>query len=72
LAVGDALSEEPVEPPLHVRVVIQTDRQFTVEDNGPGLPVEPVSEGREPAVTEMLTELFCGHGLPRGGITLPP
>ena len=49
MAVGDALSEEPVEPPLHVRVVIQTDRQFTVEDNGPGLPVEPVSEGREPA-----------------------
>jgi DNA gyrase/topoisomerase IV subunit B len=66
LAVGDALSEEPISPPLHVRVVIQTGWQFTVEDNGPGLPVEPVGEGREPAVTEMLSGLFCGHGLPRG------
>jgi DNA gyrase/topoisomerase IV subunit B len=65
LAVGDALSEEPVEPPLHVRVIIETDRQFTVEDNGPGLPVEPVAEGRGPAAAEMLTGLPCGR-YPRG------
>lgn len=65
LAVADALSEQQAEPPLHVRVVIETERQFRIADNGPGLPVEPVAEGREPAVTEMLTCLFVGR-LPRG------
>jgi topoisomerase IV subunit B len=62
----DALSETPVTAPLCVDVVIHADRRFTVTDNGPGLPLEPVATGQEPAVTRMLTELMRGEPPPRG------
>jgi DNA gyrase/topoisomerase IV subunit B len=50
LAVADALSEQQAEPPLHVRVVIETERQFRIADNGPGLPVDSLGRlGRQVA-----------------------
>lgn len=61
LAVQDALVEQPPEAPLRVRVVVEGPRAFTVEDNGPGIPVEPVRPGRLPALTEMMTELMVGY-----------
>lgn len=65
-AVRDALAERPCDPPLRVRVVVAADQRFVVEDDGPGLPVEPVAVGRAPAVAEMLTVLVCGQPPPRG------
>ncbi|MGI5171633.1 hypothetical protein ACQEU3_45540 [Spirillospora sp. CA-253888] len=60
LAVQDALVEAAPAEPLRVRVEIDGPRSFAVQDNGPGLPVEPVRPGGLPAVTEMTTVLMGG------------
>ncbi|MFI0351027.1 hypothetical protein [Actinomadura sp. 9N407] len=60
-AVQDSLVEEPSEASLQVRVVVNGPRAFSVEDNGPGLSVDPADPGGPPAVTEMMTRLMCGQ-----------
>ncbi|MEV5571764.1 hypothetical protein AB0L06_17065 [Spirillospora sp. NPDC052269] len=64
LAVQEALLEEPVDAPLHVKVAIEGPHRFSVEDDGPGLPVEPLGPNRTPAITELMTTLYAGR--PKG------
>lgn len=59
-AIDDALLEKPVDIPLQVKVTIEDDYCFTVEDNGPGLPTE--LHAHDPIITTMLTILPCGPG----------
>jgi DNA gyrase subunit B len=61
LVVQDALVEEAPDGPLTVRVVVDGPYSFSVEDDGPGLPVEPMRPGLRPAITEMMTSLMCGQ-----------
>ncbi|MFC5746065.1 hypothetical protein [Actinomadura rugatobispora] len=61
LVVQDALVEEAPYGPLTVRVVVDGPHTFSVEDDGPGLPVEPMCPGRRPAITELMTSLMCGQ-----------
>jgi DNA gyrase subunit B len=68
VAVRDALHEAPVNPTLTVSVVVESDLVFCVEDDGPGLRVDPVGPGRAPWATEALTELTTGYGAPRGAL----
>ena len=59
LAVQDSLVEEAPDGPLTVRVVIDGPHSFSVSDDGPGLPVEPMRPGHRPAITEMMTTLMA-------------
>jgi DNA gyrase/topoisomerase IV subunit B len=67
-AVDDAVWEVAVGPALDVRVVIESDRRFRIEDNGPGLPTKltgPKWAG-VPWVVRMLTSPAVGTCPPRG------
>jgi len=65
VVVRDALGEVPVNPTLAVSVVVESDLVFSVEDNGPGLRVDPAGPRRAPWATEALTLLTGG---PRGAL----
>src|SRR5690242_10396275 len=66
VAVRDFLTERPIGPTLTVSVVIESNLVFCVEDDGPGLRIEPITPSRAPWASEALTELFAGGGAPRG------
>ncbi|WP_051467770.1 hypothetical protein [Actinomadura oligospora] len=61
LAVQDALTETPFEATLHVEVVIEGPLRFSVEDDGPGLPIEPADPRDPPVITELMTTPLCGR-----------
>jgi DNA gyrase subunit B len=65
VVVRDALGDVPVNPTLTVSVVVESDLAFCVEDDGPGLRVDPVGPRRAPWATEALTLLTGG---PRGAL----
>ncbi|WP_345679998.1 hypothetical protein [Yinghuangia aomiensis] len=72
--MADVLWEFHVGPVLNVRVVIESDRCFRVEDDGPGLPIHPVGPRWDPApwVVRMFRELVAGACPPRGvGLAVP-
>ncbi|MFC4913791.1 hypothetical protein [Actinomadura gamaensis] len=61
LAVRDALTEEATDAPLRVRVVIEGPRRFSVEDNGPGIPLARSGPDGALVLTEPMTTLLCGR-----------
>lgn len=69
VVVRDALAEEPVNPTLTVSVVVESDLVFCVEDDGPGLHVDPARPRRPPWALETLTALTVPKG-PRGTLAM--
>ncbi|MDI2124595.1 ATP-binding protein [Yinghuangia seranimata] len=65
--VEDAVGERPVGPVLTVRVVVEGDLCFRVEDDGPGLPTAPTGGTFDPA--PMVVRVFeSSNSAPRGGL----
>ncbi len=52
----------PVDRTLTVSVIVESDLVFRVENDGPGLHVDPIGPGRPPWATEALAALTVPKG----------